>query len=56
MSDIEITTRPNFQKTDEEKQQLAIAKLAWRNEMRKIYKNFKKRGFCSANYEEIIKD
>ena len=50
-----ITNRPNFTKTDEEKKQLTIEKLEWRNEMRKTYRNFKKRGFCSANYEEIIK-
>ena len=51
---IEVTTRPNFRKSDDEKQQLSLAKLAWRNEMRKKYKNFKKRGFCSAKYDDVI--
>jgi len=40
-----------FMKTDEEKAELKVAKLAWRDNMRKKYIGFVKRGFSSIKYE-----
>ena len=50
MADIKFEER--FKKTDEEKTALKVAKLTWRQEMRKKYKGFVKRGFASVKYED----